>query len=900
MLLVDEFKLLFWTIPRHRLRALFRRQDMESELNEELDYYISLRTDRLVAQGLSPAQASDEAARELGGIEQIKEECRDVWGVRLIEEFWQDTRYAIRTLRKTPSFAFGAVALLTLAVASNVMVASLFSALFLSPVPYKDPQQLVGLSQEFATLKPDGLAVPFSLQEVIDLQRQVSSLGQMAMFHRNVFNATGDRETERVLGVTVSRNLFAVLGAGPISGHVFDSDNPLRSKADGVVVSERLWRRLYASDGTLVGKQIQLNGRLRTVLGIMPADFEFPLPQFNGFGAGPGRADIWEPMVPARAEIDDRGLRAYSVVGRLKTGARVRELNRELEKVASNWKGHYGSIYQSSDLHLNAFPLQRRIVPRLKSAASILAIAVLLVWLISVANLIAMLLARAATARQQMAIRMALGGAPKRLLRQAMSEGVLLSVFGSTLGILVGSMGLVFLRATSANSSSLLAHLHMNANVVIAAFALFLITVLLLGLVPASYAVRHATADALKHGRGGSTVHLGSHLLRDRLVIAETALALVLLVGAGLLTKSLLRLQHVYPGFKAAGVVTMEFSLPEGRYPESAAVADRFSTMARDVARLAGMSSVAFVSHLPFGGLTTDGSFTIEGDMERSQPPDEELRIITPDYFRVLKIPLLRGRSFASSDSSRSQPVAIVNQALARRYWGTDNIVGKRIKLDYPRDVEWRTVVGVVGNIRHKALDAPIEPELYLPHTQQLSRRMFMVVRTNRDVGEASAMIRQTVQSIDSQQPIASSLTLGRAITDSVLPRTIATALLGVFAVIGLLLAVTGIYAVICYTTLERRHEIALRMAIGANRRDVIAMVLKQSGALLLAGAIIGIAIVAGASFILRPMLYEVSTFDPVMLLSMLGFLITCGLIAAYIPARRATRHNLASALAHD
>lgn len=892
-----EFNQWFWIKPRRLGRALFRRRELESELDEEFQHYISVRADQLVAQGMPPARARHAAMRELGGIEQVKEECRDARGVRYLEEVWQDTGYAIRTLRKTPAFAFGAIALLAFAIAANVIVASLATALFSNRLAYGAPQQLVVISQEFTTLHSDGRGVAFSLPEAIDLQQHIQSLEQIAAFRYAVLNATETENTERVQGATVSPNLFAVLGIQPLVGSVFDPDQ----FRDGVVISERLWRRLYASDPALVGKQIRLDDRLRTVLGIMPANFEFPLRRFTQ-RVQPGLADIWQPIDPAKAEMEDRGSRNYRLVGRLKADTSVDELNRELGSLGDSWKNKTGSIYQEGGLRLSAFPLRREVGAHVKSATLVLVAAVLLVWLISAANLIAMLLARAAAARRQMAIRMALGGGPLRLLRQAMSEGLLLAIAGSALGILFGSLAIVFFRGAAAQSSPFLGSVQLNANPISMTVALSLVTALLFGLIPGSYAVRHATPDALKDGHGGSGPRIRPHRLQNRLVIGETALALVLLVGAGLLTKSFLRLQNVDPGFKAAGIVTMDISLPESKYPGVGAAADFFSRIVAEVALLPGVSSAAFVSFLPFGGATTDVSFRIEGapSTEQDRPPDEEVRIITHDYFRVLEIPILHGRVFAPIDDATARPVAVVNQALALRYWGTDEVVGKRIKLDYPRDAEWREVVGVVGNIKHNALDAPADPELYIPHAQIPARRMVMAVRTDRNPRDAIAMIRDTVRSIDSQQPVANARTLARSIADSILPRTLAAALVAVFAVVGLLLAAAGIYAVISYATIERGHEIAVRMAVGANRGDIITMVLKQSGRLLLTGALIGFVIALGASFMLRPILYEVSVFDPLMLLSMLGFLTACGLATAYIPARRATRHNLALALAHD
>ncbi len=893
MLIAEEFTQFFWTIP-HRLRALLRRRELEEELDDEFRSYVGMRAEQLVIEGLSPAQAGEAARREFDGIEQTKEQCRDARGVRWAEEFFQDSRYAMRGLRRTPVFAVVAVGLVALSIAASLFVASVLGALFFTPLPYRNPKQLVSFGQELTSFRPGGLGMPFSWLEIADLREHVPCVEQIATFRYAVMDVGGGDGIKRVRGATVSPNLFGVLGVRPLLGEVFSSTT------DGVVISDRLWRELYASDPALIGRQISLNGAMRTVLGIMPADFEFPLVGFTAQRPQLRAADLWEPLVPLREESEDRAARAFRIVGRMKPRVELQELRRELEGVSESWKRDDASLYATGGLR--ATQLKRWVDPRMRWAAVVLAVAILAMWLIAVANLTAIMLARANTARRQTAIRMALGAGPLRLLRQAMSEGVILALVGGIGGLFLGTAGVALFRATGDQSSPLIAHLRISPLVELAAIGLAIVTGLFLAFVPGRDAVRQATVDALKDRRSNHRVSDRRRGMRNRLVVLETALALVLLVGAGMLSKSLIRLRDVDPGFNAAGVVTTDLFLPASEYSETSGMVDCLSKVMSEVSRLPGVAGAACISSIPFGGGNSDRTFSIENDPNpgRVTPPDEVVRIVTPEYFRVLQISVSSGRAFDSSDVATSGLVVVVNRALAFRYWGTKEVVGKRIKLDYPKWSGWRTIVGVVGSIKHDALDVPPEPELYVPYTQNPVRRMVLAVRAEKNPQEAIAMVAGKVNAFDPQLVLAHPRALDQAIGDSIFPRMFTANAVAVFAIIGLLLAVGGVYAVVAYTVVERKHEIAVRMAVGADRWRVIAMVLAQVGRLLAAGTALGVAIAVGASFLLKPFLYDAPTFDAPLFLGAIGFLNLCGLAAAFIPAWRAAKLNLARTLAHD
>ena len=678
------------------------------------------------------------------------------------------------------------------------------------PLPYPDSQQLVLLWERFAAQRLEG--VPVSAAELTDLEAQMKTCESLAAFTHTEFNLVRDGVPERIQGLRVSANLFSVLRADAVAGRVFQAN-----EKRVVVISERLWQRRFASDPAIVGSQVSLNGRPRVVVGVMPAAFKFPLPLFNIRGQFAGSAEIWEPINFTRDQVTDRGTRIYNVIARLRSGVTAREANAELEKLTVDWKRRYPASYSNNGFSLSAYQLKEQTVGHMRVPLLILQGAVFLLLIIAGANLAAMLLARAGVREHETAVRIALGAGISRLVRQRLTEMLTLSVLACGAGLTLSWIALVLLRSFGAQTIPRLSEVGLDRTIVLVMLGLSIVCGVLLGLVPtAKGALRCSIAENLKQGGRGLIQARRRTRLRNTFVVAETALALLLLIGAGSLAGSFLRLRNVDPGFKSENILTTEISLPTVSYPTEEAIVNFFANAAQKIAAISSVDTAAFTSVLPLSGSVRDASFTIE-EVSFTPSPDEEIRMITPDYFEALKTPLLEGRFFSSSDTADSQPVVIINQALAERYWPAGDSLGKRISLNESKgNQKWMTIVGIVASIRHRGLDEPVKPELYLPHSQSPYQTMVLVARSALPARELISAIRRQVFSIDPALPVAKVRSLERVVADSIASRRITVLMVGMFAGIAVLFVSTGIYGVMASLVLERRQEIAVRMALGA------------------------------------------------------------------------------------
>ncbi|PYL06317.1 MAG: hypothetical protein DME34_09280, partial [Verrucomicrobia bacterium] len=640
--------------------------------------------------------------------------------------------------------------------------------------------------------------------------------------------------------------------------------------------------------------------------GIMPASFEFPIPLFglqgNQFA---GRADIWKPVSFTEDELKQRGGRSYGVIGRLRSGVSSKQAQAELNTITANWIPRFKENYAvETGFGARVYGLQDQVVGGMRPALLILLGAVALVLLIACANLTTMLLARGGSREREMAIRVALGAGPMRLLRFLLIESVLLSVIGGVAGIVAAIWGLDVLTAVGAKTVPRLREVNLDATVLFLTFVISVATGILFGIAPAVASAKPELTEALKEGGRGTSSGARRNQLRNSLVVSEIALALVLLIGAGLLMKSFVHLQKVNPGFNPKNVVTAELSLPLLKYPRGKPVIDFYAEVLRRVSALPGVQTAAFTNVLPLSGSNTDNSFHIEGrnEMQTKVFPDEEIRSITPDYFRVLQTPLLRGRFFTEADNADAPGVVIINQAMAKKYWPGEDAVRKRINFgdSDPQKIKWFMVVGVVGDIHHQGLDVDPKPEFYLPHPQRAYRGMILAVRSGQDSRALISTLRKEIQSIDPDQPLANVRTLETVAGESIAPRRMSVALLGVFASIALLLAGVGIYGVISYLVVQRTHEIGVRMALGAQRQDVLRMVVGHALKLVGIGAVIGLVLALLSTRALAALLYSVSAFDLTTFLFVTITLAGVALLASYVPALRATRADPMIALSHN
>jgi predicted permease len=813
-----------------------------------------------------------------------------------------ELRLAFRMLLKNPIFTLIAITTMALAIGANTAVFSLINGLLIRPLPYRAPEELVLLWETFPAQGLD--RIPVSAPEYMDYTKEIRSL-DLAAFDYLDMNLTAGDMPERISGAVVTPSLFPLLGIEPIRGRVFAPEEFGEGNDGVVVISERLWQRRFNSDPSLVGKQLLLNGRALTVVGVMPAKFEFPLPLFNVQGGTFGqRVDIWKPIAFSKDDLEQRSSRSNGVIGRLKPGVTMAQASAELETVISSWRSRFPDSYpRSSPFGASLYNLHDQVVGGMRGALWILLGAVGVVVLIACANLTTMLLARAGAREREFAIRVALGAGRARLLRQTLCESVLVALIGGFAGMLLAIWALDFLRAVGSQTVPRIAEAHLDWRVFLMTFLVSVGTGILFGIVPALSSAQPQLTEALKEGGRGSTTGVRRNRVRNTLVVVEVALALVLLVSASLLLKSFIRLQNVNPGFDPGNVLTMELSLPVTKYARDKPVSDFFVELIRRVQRLPGVEGAALTSILPLSGTNSDSSFAIEGrnPLAEAVYPDEEVRAVTADYFRVLKVPLIQGRFFDDRDTVDAPETVIVNQAFAKKWFPDQDAVGKRITFSNPKkpDPKWITIVGVVGDMRHRGLEVEPKPEYYMPHSQNSYRGMILAVRSKQDPRSLTATIRNEIRQLDPELPVANVRTMENITSDSIAPRRLSVVLLNAFAVIALVLSSVGIYGVMSFLVVQRTHEIGVRMALGAQRRDVLLLIMGRAARLVLLGAGIGLLLAVLSSRALSALLYQVATFDLPTFAGVTFALAFVAMCASYIPARRATKADPMIALGH-
>src|SRR5437764_756474 len=738
--------------------------------------------------------------------------------------------------------------------------------------------------------------IPVSPPEFVDYKTRAHSFEALGAFDYTNFNLAGEDKSERISGATVTAGVLPLLGVSPIKGRFFEPEECTLGRNDVVIISARLWQRRFNSDPQIIGTKLLLNGKSFTVVGVMPWNFDFPLQLFNLGNGGQfgGRAEVWQPLAFSDEQMKARSSRSLGVIGRLAPGTSVAKAQAEIETINRQMRSEHPNNYgRDNSFGANVFPLHDLAVGGMRPALLILLAAVFLVLLIACANLTTMLLARAAAREREMAIRVALGAGPLRLLKQVLTESVLLALIGGVAGVLLALWGVELLKVIGAQTVPRLREVNVDLHVLGVTLAIAVGTGIIFGLVPGLASARAELTEALKEGGRSSTQGTRRNRLRNGLVIAEVALALLLLTGAGLLTKSFARLENVNPGFNPRNAVTFEISLPKIQYPNNPSIV-RFNNEAqRRVAALPGVQAAGFSTILPLAGTNSDSSFAIEGQAssDRTPGPDEENRDVSPDYFRALQIPLIKGRFFTDADNADAPPVIIVNHAFAKKFWPNQDVVGKRIVMggmsEHPN---WITVVGVVGDVRHFGLDVDPKPEMYVPFAQDPYFTTIYVVRSNQDPRNLIPAIRRKIQAIDSAVPLANVRTFEQVIVDSVAPRRLSVILLGVFAAVAVLLASVGIYGVMSFLVVQRTQEIGVRMALGAQRSDVLKLILGRSLKLISAGAAIGLIVALMSTSTLRALLYNVSAFDTRSFTLVTILLAAVALAASYLPAMRATK----------
>ncbi len=805
-----------------------------------------------------------------------------------MDTLWKDLRFGARTLWKSPGFTLVAVLTLALGIAANTTIFSLVNSVMLRPLPYAEPERLVMLAVG---------GKETSAADFFDWRAQSASFEQMAAMAYWSANLGGVETPERVQGFLVTPEFFTLLGVQPFAGRAF---LPAEAEAgqDGVaIISHGLWRRAFGSDPNLVGKNVPINGRPRTVVGIMPAGFQFYR-----------EADAWAPLAFAPADlaaVSARRARYLLAPARLKPGVTLEQAQAELNAVTRRLEEQYPQT--NTGRHYRVAPLHEEVVGSIRTPLLVLLGAVGFVLLIACANVANLLLARAAARQREFSVRVALGAGRGRIVRQLLTESVLLALAGGAAGLVLTFWGGDLLMAAIPRHfiSGLPAMQAVEIDKAVLGFTLgvSLLTGVVFGLAPALQFSNPDLNRVLKEGGRGAGGGSQSQRLRGLLVIAEVALSLMLLVGAGLLIRSFVGLMGVTPGFDPDRLLTMQITLPQLRYPEPEKAAAFYEDVIRRVESLPGVAGAAATTNLPLGGSDQTTRFTVEGRPAppRGQEPEVSFRDITPGYFQTMGIPLLRGRAFDERDRTGAPLVAVISETLARQQFGSvEGALGQRLSRPVGADTQTVEVVGVVADVRHTGLKAEPKSELYLSELQDSARGMTLVVRAEGDPAALASAVRGKIQEVDKDQPVFDVRTMREVIATSVNLNRFSMLLLSLFALVALLLAAVGLYGVMSYAVAQRTSEIGIRIALGAQGRDIFRLVVGQSMALALAGMALGVGGSFAVTRVLTSLLYGVSATDPLVFAGVALLLALVALVACYVPARRAMKVDPMVALRYE
>ena len=804
---------------------------------------------------------------------------------RLEDEVFQDLRFGLRMLVKKPGFTVIAVFTMALGIGANTAIFSVVNAVLLNPLPFSEPDRLIRIYGRFLAISQDNMSA--SVPEFTDYREQTTSFEQIAGYDDFSANLTPkDGEPERVEALLVTPELFSVLKVSPQSGRVFLPEEAQDGNDDVVLISDELWRRRFGADPNLLGEKVIVNGRNHSVIGIMPHGFAFPQ-----------RTELWKPLWFPAEQYDQqrRGSRGVEVIGRLKQSVSLLEAQTETDHLAAQLTQQYPRNYESRGWSIGVVPLLDDYVGDARKGLLVLLGAVAFVMLIACANVANLSLTRATERRREIAVRLALGAGRLRVTRQLLTESVLLAFAGGAAGLLLAFWGAGLLLRFAPSDLPRIHEVRVDGRVLAFTFAISLVTGILFGLVPALAASNPDLNETLKEGGRGGTGSAKRQRMRSAFVIAEITLALVLLVGAGLMLKSFWRLQRVDPGFNPEGVLTMRMMLPFEIYQKSAQRGAFYRQALERIKSAPGVEAVSATSRVP---LTQGGnSGTISGENSAVGPTDlpveAEWRLVTPDYFQAIGTPLIAGRAFTEADSEGAPPVAIVDESFAARYYPNEDPVGKRIKrgkLDSNRP--WMTIVGVARHVQSRRLDATSGVQVYFPFYQDpTAYNMSLVVRTSAaDPLSLSGTVRAAIQSLDNNQPVYDVFTLKQIVGDSMAQRRFSMLLMGMFAVIALALAAVGIYGVMSYSVAQRTHEIGIRVALGAQTGDVLRLVIGQGMTLTMIGVAIGLAAALALTRLLETLLFGISATDWATYAEIAALLAAVALLACYLPARRATK----------
>ena len=798
-------------------------------------------------------------------------------------------------LLKQPGFTLIAVITLALGIGANTTIFSVVNAVLLRPLPYQNPEQLALIWGKLPAAVSGNVGA--SAPEFADYRDQNLVFSSVAAYTSSSFNLSGVGEPERIVGTLVSASLFPLLDVQPALGRAFlnEEDRPGHDRV--VILSHGLWRRRFAGDSAVIGRSVTLDGQSHTIIGVAPAGFRFP----------DDETEIWKPIAFTAEDLseNERGSHYLSVIARMKPGVTIAQAQADMAALAQRMQQQHPMNYEAdSGWGTTVVSLREETVGDARLALLSLFGAVGCVLLIGCANVANLLLARASTRRREIAIRSALGGRPWRIIRQLLTESLLLALVGGVLGTLIAVWGVEAVAELSASSLPRVNEINIDGRVIGFMLAITLATGLLFGLAPAWQSAKPDLNESLKEGGGKGAGSGGRHRLRGLLVVGEIAIALVLLVGAGLMVKSLYRLQRVEPGFNPSHALTMRLALPDSKYSETKRQRDFYERLLNRIVALPGVKAAGAINYLPLSGTGNQRSFLIEGKPEPKL--NVGFRMVSPDYFRAMGIQLRAGRLIDDRDRENAPRVAIVNETFARVFLGDEDPLGKRIKLGSAQGpFPWVTITGVVGDVKHGGLDSETRPEMYVPYLQPLLSGwnvppMFLVVRSESELSSLISAVRGVVKELDRDQPVYGVASMDQLLYRSTAPRRFNMTLLAVFAALALALAGVGVYGVMAYAVTERTREIGIRMALGAQASDALKLVISQGMRLTLVGVALGLMGAFALTRLMKSLLFDVKPTDPMTFIALALLLTFVALLACWIPARRATKVDPMIALRCD
>jgi predicted permease len=879
-----------WNDLRFRVRALFRRSAEETELNEELRFHFEQQVEKYKLSGMTDEEARRRARLVFGGHDQVKEDCREARGTSFVENARQDVRYAIRQLRANPTFAIVIVLTLALSIGANSAIFSVIDGVLIKSLPYRQPDKLVRIFLSNAEY-PKFPLNPFDFR---DFRARSKSFDGMAAYMRGDLQLSGAGEPVRLHGFAITSGYFRVLGLEPQLGREFDEKAETQGNNFQVILSDRVWRSRFAAAPDILGRKITLNAQPFTVVGVMPPGATHPGNKHEPLAYGED-VDVWWPFA-FLGDPGERGSHYLDGIGRLKAGVTVAQAHGELNAImAQLGREHGGDI----GWQVLAVPLDNEIVGASRPLLLVLLGAVVMVLLIACANAANLMLTRAAVRQREIAVRVALGAQRSRVVRQLLTESLLIAFMGGALGLAMALVGVKALVSLLPANFPRAHDIHVSAPVFLFTLLISVGTGILFGLAPALQASRTDPREGLHKGGRATTGSGPQSRLRNALVVSEVSLACVLLIGAGLMLRSLLNLMHLDPGFQTKHVLTATLSLPPERYNTPESLVRFYEELPRGIRSLPGVESVGLGSDIPWTGYDDNiGGFTIEG---RQPPPHQEFHaryhIATPDYFRAMGIPLQRGRFFTDADKGDAPWVLIVNHAMAEQYWPGEDAVGKRITFsDTPKEKDWIRIVGIVGDVKDQPNSPGAEPafwwaapEISFHFSRLIIPELLLAVRADAKPEFMVNAIRSQVGRLDPLLAVADVRTMDEIVTSSVATPRFQFVLVGLFGGLAIVLAAIGTYGVIAYSVSQRTFEFGLRMALGARRLDVLRLVLLQAGKLILSGTVIGVLLALVMARGLKSLIYDVSPADP-LTFTAIGFaVIVVAIVACYIPARKAT-----------